>query len=310
MVEFLPYLQGKSTVTKIGTLILIISLSLIFMMVIGILLAIPFFGTGILVNFDTMNDFNDPRTIAFLKYFQVINQIGVFILPALLYGYLENRNAKTYLHIDKFPGFILLVYSILLIIAFVPAVNSLVWLNEQMKLPTFLRFIENWMRESEEKTNLLTEAFLNVNTMGGLLINLLIIGVLASLGEEFLFRGVVLRLLFDWLKNPHLAILISAILFSALHMQFFGFLPRTALGIVFGYVFVWSGSLWLPIILHFIFNGATVVVAYLYQKGIVSTDIDSFGATDNIFIIASSFVLSLGLLLMIYRKKNEAFSKG
>ncbi len=104
MLDFLPYLKDKSIVFKISTLVLIIAISLLLVMVIGILLAIPFFGTSLLKNFNAMNDFSDNTTIAFLKYIQVINQIGVFILPALLYGYLENRNACTYLNIDRKPG--------------------------------------------------------------------------------------------------------------------------------------------------------------------------------------------------------------
>lgn len=306
MLDFLPYLKDKSIVFKISTLVLIIAISLLLVMVIGILLAIPFFGTSLLKNFNAMNDFSDNTTIAFLKYIQVINQIGVFILPALLYGYLENRNACTYLKIDRKPGISLLFISILLIIAFIPAVNAMVWLNEQMNLPTFMKGIEDWMRESEDKTNLLTEAFLNVNTLGGLIINLLIIGFLAALGEEFLFRGVILRLFSDVLKNTHLAVILSAILFSAFHMQFYGFLPRAALGILFGYIYVWSGSLWIPIILHFIFNGTTVVVAYLFQNGLISTDVESFGVTDNVFIISASFIFTFLFLWIIYRNRRDA----
>jgi membrane protease YdiL (CAAX protease family) len=256
-----------------------------------------------------MNDFSDVKTIAYLKYFQVINQIGAFILPALLYAYLENRNAGRYLNIDKSPRVIPLFFSILLIIVFIPAVNSLVLLNEQMQLPTFMKSIEDWMRESEDKTNLLTEAFLNVNSLGGLIVNLFIIGLLAAVGEELLFRGVILRLLADWLKNQHLAILLSAILFSALHFQFFGFLPRTALGIIFGYVYFWTGSLWIPIILHFIFNGATVLVAYLYQTGAISTDIESFGMTDNLVIIIASFLFTFLFLWLIYRSRQVPFTR-
>jgi membrane protease YdiL (CAAX protease family) len=308
MLDFFPYLKDKSIAIRISTLVLIIAISLVLLMVIGILLAVPFFGTGFLSGFNAMNDFNDSTTIAFLKYFQIINQIGVFILPALLYGYLENRNAGRYLNIDQKPGIFLLFISILLIIAFIPAVNAMAWLNEQMKLPTFMKGIEDWMRESEDKANLLTEAFLNVNTLSGLIINLFIIGFLAALGEEFLFRGVVIRLLSDGLKNTHLAVILSAILFSAFHMQFFGFIPRTALGILFGYIYVWSGSLWIPIILHFIFNGTTVAVAYLYQNGFISTDIESFGVSDNIYIISASFVFTFLFLWIIYRNRRVAFS--
>jgi membrane protease YdiL (CAAX protease family) len=76
------------------------------------------------------------------------------------------------------------------------------------------------------------------------------------------------------------------------------------LGILFGYIFIWSGSLWIPIVLHFIFNGITVVAAYLYFRGTIQTDVESFGVTDNILIIALSFLLSMILLFEIYRRRS------
>jgi len=308
MLEFLPILKHKSFLTKLSTLVFIIALSLVLLMVVGILLAIPFFGFDILKNLNAMDDLTDVKTIAFLKYFQVINQIGVFILPALVYGYLEERNANRFLNIDKLPQPKLLIISIVLIFVFIPAVNSLVWINEQMKLPGFMKSIEDWMRESEDKTNLLTDAFLNVNSIGGFFINLLIIGLLAAIGEEFLFRGVILRLFNDWIKNIHGAVILSAILFSAFHLQFYGFLPRMALGILFGYVYIWTGSLCIPIILHFIFNGTSVLVAYLYQNNLSSTDSESFGVTDNLFIISVSFLLTIFFLWLIYRNRKKSIS--
>lgn len=307
MFEFLPFLKNKSFLTRLSTLIFIIALSVVLLMVVGVLMAIPFFGTDILKNINAMDDLSDSGTIAFLKYFQVINQFGVFILPALLYGYLEERNSRNYLNIDKPPQFNLLIISIALIFVFIPAVNSLVWVNEQMKFPAIMKGIENWMRETEDKTNLLTEAFLNVNTLTGFFLNLFIIGLLAAIGEEFLFRGVILRLFNDWIKNIHGAVILSAILFSAFHLQFYGFLPRMALGIIFGYVYIWTGSLWIPIILHFVFNGTSVIVAYLYQNNLTETDSESFGVTDNTFIISASFLLSIFLLGLIYRNRKESF---
>ena len=147
----------------------------------------------------------------------------------------------------------------------------------------------------------LTESFLNVSTFGGLVVNLIIIALLAAVGEELLFRGVILQLFVEWFKNKHLAIIISAILFSAMHIQFYGFLPRMILGILFGYIFIWSGSLWIPILLHFIFNGITVVAAYLFHKGLIQTDVESFGVTENAFLVLSSFLLIILLLFVIYR---------
>jgi membrane protease YdiL (CAAX protease family) len=307
MIEFLPKLSDKSIWIKFGTLLLIIAISMVLLMVIGFLIAIPFYGIGFIKEFGTTNDLSNQTIVGFLKYFQVINQIGVFVLPAIAFAYLEKKNVGNYLLINSKPQITSLIISILLIIASVPAINWMVGVNEQLQLPRFMKEIEDWIRDSEDNAGLLTDAFLNVNTLSGLFINLFIIAFLAAIGEEFLFRGVVLRILFDELKNPHIAVLLSSVLFSALHLQFFGFLPRTALGVLFGYVFLWTGSLWIPVILHFIFNGTTVVVAYLYQKGLISTDIESFGTTGNVWIILASFILTFIFLGMIFKRRRMPF---
>ncbi len=299
MIDFFPRLKDKNVLLKISVLLLLIATSLLITMVLGIVIAFPIFGKEVLKNFMSIDSINSETTLQFLKYFQVVSQIGVFILPVLLYAYLENRNITGYLKINRKPNLLLLLFSALAVFASIPAINWTVEINEQMKLPEFLKGIENWMHESEDRTDQLTNAFLNVKTIGGLFVNLIIIALLAAIGEEFLFRGVILRLFADWLKNNHMAVLLSAILFSALHMQFFGFLPRTILGILFGYLFIWTGSLWVPIILHFLFNGVTVVAAYLYNVGLIETDADSFGSSENSFVIAISFAITLVFLLLV-----------
>jgi membrane protease YdiL (CAAX protease family) len=305
MLDFLPTIQGKPFFYKLAILILIVAGSLLLTTIVGLLIAIPIFGFGILENFIELSDMGNESTIGFLKYFQVINQLGVFILPVIFYAYLENRKIGNYLKIDKKPGFSLLFLSAMLIFVSIPAINWMVAVNEQMSLPEFLQGVESWMRSSEDKAKELTDAFLEVDTMGGLLINLFIIALLAALGEELLFRGIVLQLLWDGLKNSHLAVFISSILFSAMHLQFFGFLPRTVLGILFGYIFIWTGSLWIPIILHFLFNGITVVAAYLYTTGRTTVNVETFGTTNNILIIVGSFILSIVLLFVIHRQRSE-----
>lgn len=301
MFEFLPFLKNKPYRIRALVLILLIAVSLLLTMVLGIVLALPFFGISIFEQFNTLNDYSSKSTIHFLKYFQVVNQIGFFILPAIFYAYLVNRNPVNYLKLNTKINVAYFFVAAILIVVSIPAVNWLVEINEGMKLPGFLKGLESWMRDSENKTNELTEAFLNVSTMGGLMVNLIIIALLAAVGEELLFRGVILQLLIEWFKNKHLAIIASAILFSALHLQFYGFLPRMVLGILFGYIFIWSGSLWLPIVLHFIFNGITVVAAYLYNKGLIQADVESFGVSDSTLIVVTSFLLILIFLFVIYK---------
>jgi membrane protease YdiL (CAAX protease family) len=159
------------------------------------------------------------------------------------------------------------------------------------------------MRITEEEAAKLTETFLKMPTIGSFLFNIFMIALLPAIGEEFMFRGLLQRLLKEWLGNIHLAIFISAFLFSALHMQFYGFFPRMLLGIMFGYLFYWSGSLWVPICAHFINNGSAVIFSYLGQCGFLSGNYEDFGATENVFLILVSGLIILVLFFFVYRLK-------
>jgi len=165
MFEFLPYLDGKPFFLKVAILILVIAVSLVFTSILGLVIALPFFGTGILEIFSELDNIGNESTIKFLKYFQVINQLGVFVIPVLFYAYLEKRKIGNYLKIDQRPGLAFLVLSSVLIIVSIPAINWMVIINEQMSLPDFMSGFENWIRQSEDKTTQLTEAFLEVDTI-------------------------------------------------------------------------------------------------------------------------------------------------
>jgi membrane protease YdiL (CAAX protease family) len=163
------------------------------------------------------------------------------------------------------------------------------------------------MRNSENTAQKLTDAFLAANTWGGLLINMVMVAVLAAVGEELIFRGILVRLFREWTGNVHLAVIIPALLFSALHLQFYGFFGRLVLGIILGYLLVWSGSLWVPITVHFLNNAMAVVVSFLDQRGLISTDLESFGSSQNIYIIIVSFILMIFTMSMIHLHEKGYF---
>ncbi len=305
-----PGFSQKSPFSKFLFLLLIIIVSFVVTTLIGLVFAVPFFGLDVLKNLGAFTNIHDKDTISFIKYFQAINQIGIFVLPAFLYAFLEKNKPFDFLKLNRTINFRSLIFSILIILSALPAINWMVEINERMNLPEFLSGLENWMKESEEKTKLITDIFLDVSTISGLMVNLFIIAFLAALGEELLFRGVILKLFIESTKNIHWGIIISAALFSALHMQFYGFLPRMALGVIFGYVFVWSGSLWVPIVLHFIFNGMTVVASYLYNIGVISIDPDSLGSSSSIVLVSLSFLISFTLIFLFYRKSGRINSSG
>jgi hypothetical protein len=140
---------------------------------------------------------------------------------------------------------------------------------------------------------------------GDLFVNLIMIAIIPAIGEELLFRGVLLRILRDWMKNIHVAIIVSALLFSFIHFQFYGFLPRFLMGVAFGYLLHWSGSLWVPIIAHFVNNGTAVVVAFLAARYLPQLDFNTFGSSDNVLIIIGSALVTVLILLFLWLKRER-----
>ena len=268
----------------------------------GFVLAMPLFHLGIGEMGSVMSNFSSPEGIALMKYFQSVQAIGIFVIPPFIIAWVLSERPIGYLHLDK----ITTLKSILLVIVLVyfasPVINWMAEVNSGLQLPHWLSGVQDWMKASEDQADEITKAFLKVDGLGGMFFNLFMIGLLPAIGEELLFRGIVQRILKDWTKNAHLAIWVSAALFSALHMQFFGFIPRMMLGALFGYLLEWSGSLWIPMIGHFINNGSAVVLSYLIDKGLVSSNLDKVGTPDGhgTYLAILSLIFVMVLLRSFY----------
>jgi membrane protease YdiL (CAAX protease family) len=172
------------------------------------------------------------------------------------------------------PGFkfswllLVLVFAIMFLSS--PLMELLTNINAKMVLPPFLK----WMRDEQDQMDKLQAALLDMKTIGQMLFDLGFIGLLTAIAEEFMFRGAMQTIFEKWFKNKHVAIWVTAILFSAFHMEFFGFLPRMLLGAMFGYFVAYSGSIWPAVWGHFINNGTAVIVTYLYQHKLIATSPD------------------------------------
>jgi hypothetical protein len=130
-------------------------------------------------------------------------------------------------------------------------------------------------------------------------------------GEELLFRGALQNVLVEWTKKTHLSVWITAIIFSALHAQFYGFLPRMLLGVILGYTYIWSGSLWLPMLFHFLNNGLAVLFSYLIGKGMLTPTAETVGAgTTPFMLVITSTMISMGLMFLIYKFRSTDASTG
>ena len=148
---------------------------------------------------------------------------------------------------------------------------------------------------SREAGKALSQQILQFGSVGDMLAMLLIVGVLTGIGEEFVFRGIVQRLLLEKLRNSHAAVWIAAFLFSAIHFQFYGFVPRMLLGAFFGYLLVWSGNIWLPVAAHALNNSFAVLDAYFSENMAASEEIRNWATAGGVWI----WLVSLPILAVL-----------
>lgn len=238
-------------------------------------------------------------SLGFLRTFQIINQIGIFIFPPIAFAWLISERPLNFLGISK-PRAGQMILAIIAVLSIAPVINVLVQWNEGLTLPHMFRGIENWMRNTEENAARLTENFLNAGNPADLALNLLMIGILPALGEELLFRPAFIGVLKKMFRNVHWPVMISAIVFSAFHLQFFGFFPRLVLGILMGYLYVWSGSLWVPALAHFVNNSVVVVVSWLFQNQFIEKNLTDLEGAGSWPYVAISVVLTALVMTGVY----------
>jgi len=242
--------------------------------------------------------------IQYIRTMQIFNQVGIFILPPVLFAIFTETRPVTYLGFTRVPVNNIVIIAFL-ILCVSPIVNQLMVWNEAMYLPAQLEGLENWMKASEESANAITEKMLSYTDSGSFAINIFMMAFLPALGEELLFRATAIRLFNRTFKNIHVSVWVSAILFSAFHLQFYGFLPRMFLGLVFGYLFIWSGSIWIPFIAHLVNNGVVIVVSWLYAAGYINQSADDFGNTDSIIIKIASIIITSTVLFYAYKSRKR-----
>lgn len=252
-------------------------------------------------------DLTNPTMVMVLKITQVISVIFLFIAPTLFFVFFTSEKRLRYLKLNTF-NLAAGVATVTLVLTVMPFINWVGEINSYLSLPEFLSGVEQWMKAKEETLKELTGIFLQMNGIGDLIINLIVVALFAAVGEELLFRGAIQNVLVEWTNKKHLSVWITAILFSALHVQFYGFLPRMLLGVVLGYLYIWSGSLWLSVLFHFLNNGMAVVFAYLVSKGSLPEEAETIGSQGTpIYYVMVSVLLSAGLMGIIYRNRPSPY---
>ena len=278
----------------IFTVVILFILGLAFQFL-GAFLAAWIYGFGV-TDILTLGDFEDPKYVAASKLIQILGSVGTFIIPAFLFSYLFAGDLFSYYRFRDPAGAVPILLTVAMMVSVIPLINYLAEINMRMDFP--IEVIDRLLRSLEGEAEKIMRAFTATRSLWGLTINILMIGVLAAVGEELIFRGLLQRLLINLVKNVHVAIVITAILFSAFHFQFFSFLPRFVLGIILGYLMFLGRSIWFPIIAHFVNNTMGVVYYYFNSRGSTDDMLEEIG-TSTLMPMAALISLLLFLVFFI-----------
>lgn len=228
-----------------------------------------------------------------LRFMQISSQIFTFVLPPIVYALLIKENPFKALGFNK-TTITWLCLGVAMMYAILPLNSVFAEWNANIKFPDSMTDFERFLQDMQERATEIMERFVNVTSIGGLILNLFMIAGLAALGEELLFRSIIQTSLIKVCKNAHIGIIIASAIFSIIHMEFYGLLPRFVLGMLLGYMYYYSRSIWIPIAMHFANNGTIVFLYYLNNIGTINIDVESFGKT-NIFVLILSIIAMIAL---------------
>jgi len=244
-------------------------------------------------------DFNDPRTLTVARGSVIVQFFGFFLIPTFLFARFCDTKPGQWLGLRSAKPLYFILGTIVLIVA-LPLVNWTGVINNELIPETTA--IGKWMKASEEATGKLQEFLLKKRDIQGLFLNLLIVAVFAGVGEELFIRGVLQRLFIKMFKNPWAGILVAAFIFSVIHFQFYGFIPRFILGILLGAIYWYSGSLWPAIVAHFAYDAFAVILIYFRPD---MADNENMNAMMGNLIIMATISLAIVIGIVIAMKKRS-----
>ena len=282
-------------------------------MAIGCFMIIGFVGTLVLAKATGMGlmevsdpdkwDYSNPSLLTFLRGILVIQFFAFYIIPVFLFARFCDPRPTQYLGLTSAkPLYIVLGITVLFIA--LPFVDWTGMINHQLIPETTA--VGKWMKESEESLATQIGFMLKRNTVQDLLINLVVVAVFAGVGEELFFRGVIQRLFIKLFKSPWPGIIVTAFIFSAIHLQFYGFIPRFILGILLGLIYWYSGSLWPAIIAHFAYDAFAVVMIW-FNPALADQESVTVSLGNKTLLAAISLALIIGIVILMKKRSTNSY---
>lgn len=251
----------------------------------------------------SMLEASDPVTA--IRISQMLTTIGAFLLPSLLFAYCQDRQWFNYNSANRLAPQSMVNMVLILSVTLLPVVGVLSAFNQNI-MPQEGAVAE-FMRNLEDAADNILSLVTCQRSSWDLICNILIFAVLAGICEEFFFQGALQPLLTKWSQNPHIGVVLTALIFSALHFQFYGFIPRFLLGVYLGYLLYWSGSLWLPVLAHVLHNALSLMVDYTLQgRGIDTDSLQYTEVRGSLPLAATCALVSAMAIVFLWRTHRDS----
>ena len=248
-------------------------------------------------------DYSNPSLLTFLRGSLVVQFIALYIIPVFLFARFCDPKPTQYLGLTSSkPIYFILGITVLLVA--LPFVDWTGTINDQLIPET--TSIGKWMKASEEAVAKQIGFMLKRNTVQDLSLNLVLVAVFAGVGEELLFRGVLQRLFIKLFKNPWAGILVTAFIFSAIHLLFYGFIPRFILGILLGLIYWYSGSLWPAIFAHFAYDAFAVIMIW-FNPALAEQDSVAVSLGNKTLLAAISLALVIIIVILMKKRSTNSY---
>jgi membrane protease YdiL (CAAX protease family) len=270
----------------------------------GLMLGLPFYDGDVTSYFNDMLSPAGFSTALKLPLFILqgtASFIGFILLPALFMVFYERQTVNAFFTNVKFSPKLLWLTPVIGLVFMGFNAFFIEW-NAALELPSFLSEFEQAARAMEDRAMQMTLYLTTFDSFAMFILGFIVIAVIPGIGEELVFRGFLQNYFHRSSKNIHVAIWLSAFLFSAMHMQFYGFIPRVLLGALFGYLYYWSGNLIIPVLAHVFNNGFTIIMMYMNQLSITNIDVESTESIPISYMIIAT--LLTGGLIYVFRKTS------
>lgn len=249
-----------------------------------------------------------PEKLALIPNIQVILSLvqgfgmllGFILLPLLYLYYFKPFELPFNLLAPVRNNSLYILVSVVLLMVSIPLAEQLALFNKNLSLPDLFKGLEETLNQTEKSAAALTEILVHYNGVPKFLLVFVVVAIIPAIGEELVFRGILQNELMRIWDKKHFAIWVTGFIFSFIHFQFFGFLPRMLLGVLFGYCYLWTNSLWVPIAMHFTNNALTLVVSAFFKNSLLNESQQTNTTFDIRFFIA--YIVTQVVFLFVYYK--------